>query len=180
MTFRTFKIRRNKKCAVCGDAPTIRELVRPRLVVPLHAGAGSRGGAMSAAIAALALTSVLEAIGHTPLVRLHLAGIPNAVQLWAKCEWLNPGGSVKDRTARSLIVEGERRGALRPAATIIDSSSGNHRRGPGPRRPCEGLRGRAGDARQRERRSAPSVRAYGAHLYADSAFDGARRRAPRR
>jgi cysteine synthase len=64
---------------------------------------------MSAAIAAPALTSVLEAIGHTPLVRLHLAGIPNAVQLWAKCEWLNPGGSVKDRTARSLIVEGERR-----------------------------------------------------------------------
>jgi cysteine synthase B len=45
--------------------------------------------------------------------------------VWAKCEWFNPGGSVKDRTARSLVLEGERRGALRPGLTIIDSSSGN-------------------------------------------------------
>jgi cysteine synthase B len=71
------------------------------------------------------LASILEAIGNTPLVRLRLAGIPPAVELWAKCEWFNPGGSVKDRTARSLVDEGERTGALTRGKVIIDSSSGN-------------------------------------------------------
>ena len=56
---------------------------------------------------------------------MHLSGIPDGVEIWGKCEWFNPGGSVKDRTARSLVIEGERRGALRGGRTIIDSSSGN-------------------------------------------------------
>jgi cysteine synthase B len=47
------------------------------------------------------------------------------VELWGKCEWFNPGGSVKDRTALSIVEEGERHGALRRGHTIIDSSSGN-------------------------------------------------------
>jgi cysteine synthase B len=72
-----------------------------------------------------ALESILAAIGNTPLVRLHLPGIPDRVELWAKCEWFNPGGSVKDRTALSIVSEGERSGALRPGRTIVDSSSGN-------------------------------------------------------
>jgi cysteine synthase B len=71
------------------------------------------------------LRSIDEAIGGTPLVRLRLPGIPAAVELWAKCEWFNPGGSVKDRTALSIVREGERSGALRPGKTIVDSSSGN-------------------------------------------------------
>jgi len=71
------------------------------------------------------LGSILQAIGNTPLVRLRLEGVPEAVELWAKCEWFNPGGSVKDRTALSLVTEGERTGDLRPGKTIIDSSSGN-------------------------------------------------------
>lgn len=71
------------------------------------------------------LASILEAIGHTPLLRLRLGGVPEGVELWGKCEWFNPGGSVKDRTALSIVVEGERSGALRPGRTIIDSSSGN-------------------------------------------------------
>ena len=58
-------------------------------------------------------------------MRLRLAGVPEGVAIWAKCEWFNPGGSVKDRTALSLISEGERSGALRPGKTVIDSSSGN-------------------------------------------------------
>jgi cysteine synthase B len=69
--------------------------------------------------------SVLDTIGRTPLLRLHLPELPPAVELWAKCEWFNPGGSVKDRTALWLVEEGERRGALRPGQTIVDSSSGN-------------------------------------------------------
>jgi cysteine synthase B len=71
------------------------------------------------------LRSIDEAIGGTPLVRLRLPGLPAAVELWAKCEWFNPGGSVKDRTALSIVREGERSGALRPGKTIVDSSSGN-------------------------------------------------------
>jgi S-sulfo-L-cysteine synthase (O-acetyl-L-serine-dependent) len=71
------------------------------------------------------LASIVEAIGHTPLVRLRLPGIPSGVELWGKCEWFNPGGSVKDRTALSIVREGERAGALRPGRTIVDSSSGN-------------------------------------------------------
>ncbi|HEY6554908.1 MAG TPA: cysteine synthase family protein [Vicinamibacteria bacterium] len=71
------------------------------------------------------LRSILEAIGGTPLLRLSLPGVPPDVELLGKCEWWNPGGSIKDRTALSLIQEGERSGALRPGKTIIDSSSGN-------------------------------------------------------
>jgi cysteine synthase B len=77
------------------------------------------------AVRGRAVGSVLEAIGHTPLVRLGEPGLPPRVELWAKCEWLNPGGSVKDRTAYALVAEGERSGALRAGRTIVDSSSGN-------------------------------------------------------
>jgi len=72
-----------------------------------------------------AAESILQAIGNTPLVRLHLPGVPAGVELWGKCEWFNPGGSVKDRTALSLVTEGERSGALVRGRTVIDSSSGN-------------------------------------------------------
>ncbi len=69
--------------------------------------------------------SVLDAIGHTPLLRVRLSGIAAGVELWAKCEWQNPGGSVKDRAALCLVTEGIRSGTLRAGKTIIDSSSGN-------------------------------------------------------
>jgi cysteine synthase B len=71
------------------------------------------------------LASILEAIGRTPLLRLRLDGVPAGVEVWGKCEWFNPGGSVKDRTALSIVEEGERSGALLPGKTILDSSSGN-------------------------------------------------------
>jgi cysteine synthase B len=71
------------------------------------------------------LPAVLRAIGRTPLVRLRIAGVPTGVEIWGKCEWQNPGGSVKDRTALSIVEEGERSGALLPGKTILDSSSGN-------------------------------------------------------
>jgi len=81
---------------------------------------------MSAAAATSAgLASILEAIGRTPLVRLRLEGVREGVEIWGKCEWFNPGGSVTDRTALSIVLEGERTGALRPGKAIVDSSSGN-------------------------------------------------------
>jgi cysteine synthase B len=70
--------------------------------------------------------TVLELIGNTPLLRLTRIGreFPN-VEFCAKAEWFNPGGSVKDRPALSMIKAGLASGALRPGKTIIDATSGN-------------------------------------------------------
>ena len=71
-------------------------------------------------------SGVLDRIGNTPLLRLERVGreFPS-VGFYAKAEWLNPGGSVKDRPALSMIREGERSGALRPGKVILDATSGN-------------------------------------------------------
>jgi cysteine synthase len=68
---------------------------------------------------------VIEAIGNTPLIELKRvsAGLP--VQVFIKCEHLNPGGSVKDRTARALVLDAEAKGLLRPGSTIIEGTAGN-------------------------------------------------------
>ena len=70
--------------------------------------------------------SLLETIGNTPLLRLERVGreFPN-VEFCAKAEWFNPGGSVKDRPALSMIQAGLASGALRAGKTIIDATSGN-------------------------------------------------------
>src|SRR5437762_5234404 len=71
-------------------------------------------------------SSVLDMIGRTPLVRLHQfeREIPG-VELYAKAEWQNPGGSVKDRAAARMILEGEASGKLTRGRTILDATSGN-------------------------------------------------------
>src|SRR6202521_1832467 len=67
-----------------------------------------------------------ERIGNTPLLRLgRIAAEFPHVEFYAKAEWFNPGGSVKDRAAYSMIREGERRGDLRPGKVILDATSGN-------------------------------------------------------
>lgn len=78
-------------------------------------GAGSRLG-----------DHLLDHIGKTPLIRFERTGreYPN-VEICAKAEWFNPGGSVKDRPALNMILEGERSGALRPGVEILDATSGN-------------------------------------------------------
>jgi cysteine synthase B len=71
-------------------------------------------------------TSVLDLIGRTPLVRLHrFERETPGVEIHAKLEWQNPGGSVKDRAAARMILEGEAAGTLKPGKTIIDATSGN-------------------------------------------------------
>ena len=69
---------------------------------------------------------ITRLIGNTPLLRVRMfeKEFPN-VEVYAKAEWFNPGGSVKDRAALSMIEDGERRGALTRHQTIIDSTSGN-------------------------------------------------------
>jgi cysteine synthase B len=76
--------------------------------------------------AALPGKSLLECIGNTPLLRLERIGkdFPN-VEFCAKAEWFNPGGSVKDRPALSMIQAGLKSGALNAGKTIIDATSGN-------------------------------------------------------
>ncbi len=72
--------------------------------------------------------SILERIGHTPLLRLKRIlpkGTPSSVEVYAKAEWFNPGGSVKDRPARQMIQDGEARGVFGPGKILIDSTSGN-------------------------------------------------------
>lgn len=71
-------------------------------------------------------TDLLDYIGNTPLLRLRRIGreYPQ-VEFYAKAEWFNPGGSVKDRAASRMILEGERSGKLRPGKIILDATSGN-------------------------------------------------------
>ena len=71
-------------------------------------------------------TSVVDLIGNTPLIRLSAfeTGLRN-VELYAKAEWKNPGGSVKDRPALRMIQDGERSGALTRDKVILDATSGN-------------------------------------------------------
>lgn len=72
------------------------------------------------------IEGITRLIGNTPLLRVRLfeEQFPR-IELYAKAEWFNPGGSVKDRAALSMIEDGERRGALTRNKTIIDSTSGN-------------------------------------------------------
>jgi cysteine synthase B len=75
----------------------------------------------------LAAQQLEDLIGNTPLIgfRSVTAHLPNDVRIYAKAEWTNPGGSVKDRAAANIIRQAERDGRLRPSMTLLDSTSGN-------------------------------------------------------
>lgn len=68
--------------------------------------------------------SILDTIGRTPVVKLHRIG-PAHVDLYAKVESFNPGGSVKDRLALAIILDAEAKGLLKPGDTIVEATSGN-------------------------------------------------------
>jgi S-sulfo-L-cysteine synthase (O-acetyl-L-serine-dependent) len=124
---------------------------------------------------------VVERVGNTPLLRLERVGraYPGA-GFYAKAEWFNPGGSVKDRPALNMIREGERSGALRPGKTILDATSGNTGIAYAMMGAALGYRVKlclpANASRERKR----ILTAYGAELVltsADEGSDGAIRRA---
>jgi len=71
------------------------------------------------------LNNILEEIGNTPIVRLDKVGSDLKCNLFAKCEYLNPGGSVKDRIGFRMIDEAEKSGQIKPGDTLIEPSSGN-------------------------------------------------------
>ncbi|HEX6548659.1 MAG TPA: cysteine synthase family protein [Candidatus Dormibacteraeota bacterium] len=72
------------------------------------------------------MDSITQLVGNTPLLRIHLfeRELPD-LEVYAKAEWFNPGGSVKDRAALAMVEDGERRGLLTHKKTLIDSTSGN-------------------------------------------------------
>jgi cysteine synthase len=68
--------------------------------------------------------SILDTVGNTPVIRVNNLG-PDHVTIYAKAEFFNPGGSVKDRLALNIIEEGERSGTLQPGQTVVEATSGN-------------------------------------------------------
>lgn len=69
--------------------------------------------------------SILETIGHTPLVKLQKLSPNPAITILAKCEFMNPSGSIKDRIVAYIIADAEKRGLLKPGGTIVENTSGN-------------------------------------------------------
>jgi cystathionine beta-synthase len=69
--------------------------------------------------------SILEAIGSTPMVRLRTIGRSTGCELLAKCEFLNAGGSVKDRIGKRMVEEAQEKGRIQPGDTLIEPTSGN-------------------------------------------------------
>ncbi|MFT7617844.1 MAG: cystathionine beta-synthase [Planctomycetota bacterium] len=69
--------------------------------------------------------TILSCIGNTPLVRLNRVTEGIRTPIYGKCEFMNPGGSVKDRIGLPIILDAEKRGAIRPGGTIVEATSGN-------------------------------------------------------
>jgi cystathionine beta-synthase len=69
--------------------------------------------------------NILGAVGNTPLVRLNRIARDLMVPLYAKLEFMNPGGSVKDRVGAFIIEQAEKRGELKPGGTVVEATSGN-------------------------------------------------------
>jgi len=73
----------------------------------------------------IAHPTVSSAIGRTPMVKLERVAEPDMAEVWVKIEGMNPGGSIKDRTALGMVVDAEQRGLLAPGGTIVEPTSGN-------------------------------------------------------
>lgn len=69
--------------------------------------------------------TITELVGQTPMVRLGRLEPLGGAQIWAKLEYLNPGGSIKDRAALGIVLDAERRGVLGPGSTIVEATAGN-------------------------------------------------------
>ncbi len=112
VTFRKFRVDRNPKSTVSNA----KNSTASASASAAHSETGARLG-----------ERLLDQVGHTPLLRIERVGaeFAPAVQVLAKAEWFNPGGSVKDRAAYSMIRDGERNGNLHPGKIILDATSGN-------------------------------------------------------
>lgn len=73
----------------------------------------------------MVLDNILQAIGRTPIVKLNRIGADLACKLYVKCEFMNPGGSVKDRIGYYMVEQAEKAGQIKPGDTLIEPTSGN-------------------------------------------------------
>lgn len=71
------------------------------------------------------VSTILDAVGRTPIVKLQKVARHVQADIYVKCEYLNPAGSMKDRVAMNIVGDAERRGLLRPGGTIVEATSGN-------------------------------------------------------
>ncbi|MFT5197908.1 MAG: cysteine synthase A, partial [Planctomycetota bacterium] len=71
------------------------------------------------------LDNILDSVGNTPLVKLQRLGKETGCEFLVKCEFMNPGGSVKDRIAHRMVQEAEKSGRIKPGDTLIEATSGN-------------------------------------------------------
>src|SRR5881409_3049950 len=72
-----------------------------------------------------AVHNVLDAVGDTPFVRLNQVGSHVSAEIYVKLEYMNPGGSMKDRVAINIVRDYERKGLLKPGGAIVEATSGN-------------------------------------------------------
>src|ERR1051326_676701 len=70
-------------------------------------------------------SDIIEAIGQTPLIKLRRASEVTGCTILGKAEFMNPGGAVKDRGGRQMILEAEKRGELRPGGLVVEATAGN-------------------------------------------------------
>ena len=70
-------------------------------------------------------SNFLESVGNTPLIKLRKASELTGCNILGKAEFLNPGGSVKDRAAKAIILDAEERGLLRPGGLVVEGTAGN-------------------------------------------------------
>ena len=70
-------------------------------------------------------SNILEAVGNTPLIKLHKASELTGCNILGKAEFMNPGGSVKDRAAKAIVLDAEAQGLLRPGGVIVEGTAGN-------------------------------------------------------
>jgi cystathionine beta-synthase len=108
--------------------------------------------------------SILDTIGHTPMVRLSRIGAGLRCQLIAKLEVFNPGGSIKDRVAVAMIEAAERAGTLKPGGTIVEPTSGNTGTGLAIAARLKGYRVMAVMPDKMSREKIDLLRAYGAEV----------------
>ncbi|MGI8607733.1 MAG: PLP-dependent cysteine synthase family protein [Candidatus Dormibacteria bacterium] len=118
-------------------------------------------------------SSILDTIGNTPLIRIHLFEERHpGVEFYAKAEWFNPGGSVKDRPAKRMIEEAERSGELTRDRIILDSTSGNTGIGYALVAAAKGYRLRLVMPGNVSRERIQTVRAYGGEIVFSDPTDG--------
>lgn len=108
--------------------------------------------------------NILQAIGGTPLVKLNRVVPPGAADVWVKCEYLNPAGSIKDRMAAYIVERAEEAGLLKPGGLIVENTSGNTGQGLAMAAAVKGYRCIFTMPDKMSKEKQDSLRAYGAEV----------------